>query len=76
MTMAHKTITISEEAYESLKHLKHKGESFTNTVLRITRKRIEGNLLEYMKFLKPDEELARNIEEVLQERGRISLRDV
>jgi predicted CopG family antitoxin len=34
--MATKTLTITEEAYESLKAHKHDGESFTETVLRLT----------------------------------------
>lgn len=34
--MATKTLTITEEAYESLKAHKHADESFTETVLRLT----------------------------------------
>ena len=34
--MAHKTLTISEEAYEALVELKKEGESFTELVKRIT----------------------------------------
>jgi predicted CopG family antitoxin len=34
--MATKTLTITEEAYESLKAHKHDDESFTETVLRLT----------------------------------------
>ncbi len=34
--MAHKTLTISEEAYEALAALKKEGESFTDLILRIT----------------------------------------
>ncbi len=33
--MAHKTLTISEEAYEMLAELKKEGESFTDLILRI-----------------------------------------
>ncbi len=36
--MATKTISITEEAYEALKHEKKEKESFTETILRITRK--------------------------------------
>jgi predicted CopG family antitoxin len=34
--MAHKTLTISEEAYEALASLKKEGESFTDLIKRIT----------------------------------------
>ena len=34
--MAHKTLTISEEAYEALANLKKEGESFTELIKRIT----------------------------------------
>lgn len=36
MIMAHKTLTISEEAYEALAELKKERESFTNLIKRIT----------------------------------------
>lgn len=34
--MAHKTLTISEEAYDMLADLKKEGESFTDLIKRIT----------------------------------------
>jgi predicted CopG family antitoxin len=36
--MGTKTISISDEAYSLLKHAKEERESFTETILRITRK--------------------------------------
>ena len=35
--MAHKTLTISEEAYEALASMKAEKESFTDVVLRLTK---------------------------------------
>jgi predicted CopG family antitoxin len=41
----HKTLTISEEAYEKLVKIKRSGESFTQAILRLTRGK--GNLLKH-----------------------------
>ncbi|MBS7622451.1 antitoxin VapB family protein [Candidatus Bathyarchaeota archaeon] len=71
--MAHKTITISEEAYNALAKVKGEKESFTDVILRIARKKGSGNLLDYVRSLQPDEELARTLEEIVQERKKISL---
>ncbi len=46
--MTHKTLTISEEAYNALKRLKRKGESFSDVIIRITR---NFGLLEYVEGL-------------------------
>lgn len=66
--MAHKTLTISEEAYNALSRIKTKDESFTKTILRLTKKRSAGNLLDYVRSFSPDEELASAVEKVLQKR--------
>ena len=71
--MAHKTLTISEEAYNALSRVKGKDASFTKVILRLTRKRGKGTLLEYMRSIAPDHEMADNLEKVLEERGRIRL---
>jgi predicted CopG family antitoxin len=71
--MAHKTITISEEAYEALAGLKAARESFTDVILRTVKKRKEGTLLDYNRSLVPDEEFAKTLEDVVKERNRISL---
>ena len=71
--MAHKTITISEEAYEALAEVKATKESFTDVILRMVKKRQEGTLLDYVRSLEPDEEFARALEDVVKERNTISL---
>ncbi|MBS7650731.1 MAG: antitoxin VapB family protein [Candidatus Bathyarchaeia archaeon] len=71
--MAHKTITISEEAYRALAGLKEKNESFTDVILRITRRRGEENLLDYIRSQKPDEEFAEILKKIVKERREILL---
>jgi predicted CopG family antitoxin len=60
--VAHKTLTISEEAYRALFQLKNGNESFTEVILRLTKRKELGKLSEYIKRSEPDKELARNIE--------------
>jgi len=72
--MGHKTITISEEAYEALADLKLKHESFTEAILRLTRKEARGSLLDYVRSLEPDEEFAEIMDEVIRERRKVTLR--
>jgi len=71
--MAHKTITISEEAYEALAGVKAAKESFTDVILKIVKKRKEGTLLDYVRSIEPDEEFAKTLEDVVKERKGISV---
>ena len=74
--MAHKTITISEEAYRALKRLKQPNESFTRVILRLTQpKRTTQDLLTYLTQLGPQQELAQAIEDAYHERRLIELRE-
>jgi predicted CopG family antitoxin len=74
--MAHKTLTISEDAYAELARLKARGESFTEVILRLTTKTRIGTLLDYVRTMKPDEELARTLEEIVKRRERTQFRPV
>ncbi len=49
--MAHKTLTISEEAYEALAALKKEGESFTELIKRITAPLKKKKLSEFIGVL-------------------------
>ncbi len=60
--MAHKTLTVSEEAYDALAKLKTRNESFTQVILRLSKQRKAGKLSEYIETMEPDEELAHNVE--------------
>ncbi|HZY95435.1 MAG TPA: antitoxin VapB family protein [Candidatus Bathyarchaeia archaeon] len=74
--MAHKTLTISEEAYNALSRLKTRDESFTKVILRLARKKASGNILEYVRSIPMQErkELADSIEKALERRSSIRLR--
>ena len=76
MVMAHKTLTISEEAYAALARLKERRESFTDVILRLTAKARRGTLLDYVRSMQPDEEFAENLEQVVQNRERSRVRTV
>ncbi len=71
--MAHKTLTISEEAYTALARLKSKDESFTKVILRLAHQKSKGSFLDYVKSISPDPELADSIERVLQKRKHIRI---
>ena len=72
--MAHKTLSISEEAYNALARVKGKDESFTKVILRLAQRRSSGDLLDYIRSVGPNEELASAIEKVLEKRKSIQLR--
>ena len=73
--MAHKTITISEKAYNSLAEMKKEGESFTEVVLRITGKtRRKENFMQWLENNEPLNDLADAIEGIIKERQDWRLR--
>jgi predicted CopG family antitoxin len=74
--MAHKTLTISEEAYSALYRLKSRGESFTEVILRLTAKTKRGSLLDYVRSIEPDEEFAETLERIVSGRERTRIRGV
>ncbi|MBI5797790.1 antitoxin VapB family protein [Candidatus Woesearchaeota archaeon] len=69
--MATKTITVTVEAYKALAAMKQKNESFSQTILRVGKRR---PLSDFFGILSKDEgeELKRNVE--LARRNRISSR--
>jgi predicted CopG family antitoxin len=74
--VAHKTLTISEEAYEALAQLKRDGESFTRVILRITPRHTAGKLLEHVRRKGPATDLADAVERVYKDRANTRLREV
>ncbi|MEM2761076.1 MAG: antitoxin VapB family protein [Nitrososphaerales archaeon] len=77
--MAHKTITISEEAYNALARMKRANESFTEVILRLASNAIKGNaqaLLDFVKKLPISEDLAHNVEVSMMRTRKARLRKV
>ena len=75
IALAHKTLTISEEAYKALKSLKKAHESFTEVILRITAgKKDNKELLDWIKKQEGLADLADSIEEAYGQRNEVSLR--
>ncbi|MCX6653641.1 MAG: antitoxin VapB family protein [Candidatus Bathyarchaeota archaeon] len=72
--MGHRTLTVSDEAYNALFKMKKERESFTETILRLTKRTEKGTLLDYIKTLAPDEEFAATLEAVVEDRKNITSR--
>ena len=73
--MAHKTITISDKAYEALAKARTDNESFTKVILRLTSERSKGaRLVEFFTSSPADEDLARSIEKTMERTRRARLR--
>lgn len=68
--MAHKTITISEEAYNALSREKKGNESFTDVILRMTgiKAKKEG-LLQWINSMDANEDLAQAVDDVYRQRS-------
>jgi predicted CopG family antitoxin len=72
--MAHKTITISDDAYEALAKSRRENESFTKVILRLTSERERASsLLEHLRDSPADEELAESVERAMQRTRRAQL---
>ncbi len=73
--MGHKTITISDDAYDALARSKKGEESFTKVILRLTSERAgAGALLKYIESSPADEELASRVEEAMRRTRRAQLK--
>ncbi len=73
--MGHKTITISDDAYDALARSKKGEESFTKVILRLTSERTgAGALLKHIESSPADEELASRVEEAMRRTRRAQLK--
>ena len=72
--MAHKTITISEDAYRELARMKRENESFTGVILRLTSvKGSAGALMKYLEQTGRSDELAQNVKPVIERTRKAKL---
>lgn len=74
--MPYRSITLSEEAYRALDRMKQGKESFTDLVLRLSRRNNARELLDVLGRLGPDEGLSGSVERVYRLRGRVRPREV
>jgi len=73
--MAHKTITISEEAYNLLKEYKKENESFTEVIKRLFQaKKKRKDFLNWLSSNKELTDLADSVESLYSKRKDIKLR--
>lgn len=70
-----KVITLSDEAYSTLKRMKN-GKSFSKVILSLTANRKEEHLLDILKRMGKNTELADAVESVYKERGKAKLKEV
>lgn len=67
-----KVISLSEEAYGTLKGIKGNGESFSQVVVRLAKKR--GNIMELFGCAQDDQELICGLQRAYKDRDKQSLR--
>ena len=65
--MAIKSLTITEEAYDALKILKHDDESFSEVILRLSKEKI-GKASRFFGTLKINESAVKELESNIKKR--------
>ena len=70
-----RVISLSDRAYEELKKLKKGGESFSDVVIKVTRKE-KKPLIEFLGAWPDKKEATRVAKELENERRRVKTRDV
>ncbi|MBI2172987.1 MAG: antitoxin VapB family protein [Candidatus Aenigmarchaeota archaeon] len=71
-----KVISLSDEAYGSLKRFKREGESFSEVVMELANERRKRSLLELAGVWKDDPEIEKIFKQVLADRKNFRTRDV
>ncbi|MBL7117883.1 MAG: hypothetical protein ISS94_03775 [Candidatus Syntrophoarchaeum sp.] len=76
--MSHKTITLSEDAYNVLNTLRKGKESFTDVILLDFTESKSRDLLNYVKAMEIDREtliLASDVEEIYKNRDKVKFEE-
>ena len=71
-----KVISLSDDAYNTLKQLKHADESFSEIVLRVTSDEKRKKFMSTAGVWKNDKEIEKIFKEVAEERKKAKMRDV
>ena len=71
-----KVISLSDDAYNTLKHLKKDGESFSDIVLRVTSDEKRKKFMSTAGVWKDDKEIEKIFKEIAEERRKAKMRDV
>ena len=71
-----KVISLSDDAYEDLSKLKKEGESFSDVVIRLSKKEKKPLIEFFGKWAGPKEELDQIEKEIYETRKKAKMRDV
>ncbi|MFH1400528.1 MAG: antitoxin VapB family protein [Nanoarchaeota archaeon] len=71
-----RVISLSDDAYDILKDLKRKDESFSQVVRRLTADEKKKSLMDVFGIAKDDADFIRNLEKSLAARKDFKVRDV
>lgn len=71
-----KVISLSDEAYGSLKKLKKEDESFSEVVMELANERKKRSLLKLAGVWKDDPDIEKAFKQVLADRKNFRMRDV
>ena len=67
-----KVISLSEEAYSTLKEIKGENESFSEVIMKI-RKKKKGDLMSLFGIAKHDKEFIKGLKKAYKERDKFEL---
>jgi len=71
-----KVISLSDEAYGSLKKMKGEDDSFSDVVMELTKERRKKNLMKFAGVWKDKPEMDKIFEEIFAQRKNFRSRDV